>query len=193
MKTISFPATLRPLVLALIATWGLPGYAASDNENAAALPEVIVKDSQSVSEKNLLPTTTESITAQKAADTVNAMNVEDTLKYLPNILVRKRFIGDTQAPMSTRTTGINASARSLIYADGMLLSALINNNNGNGSPRWFMVAPEEVERIDVLYGPFAAQYPGNSYGAVTEITTRMPDHFEASINANTAFQDRSEE
>ncbi|WP_044529752.1 TonB-dependent receptor plug domain-containing protein, partial [Herbaspirillum sp. B65] len=103
----------------------------------------------------------------------------------------KRYIGDTQAPLATRTTGVNASARSLVYADGILLSALVNNNNGNGSPRWFMVAPEEIERIDVMYGPFAAEYPGNSYGAVTEITTRMPQHFEASIKAQYAQQDFS--
>ena len=195
-NTKPFPFPLRPLLLAMIAAWSpftqAQSQSESQPESIAALPEVIVKESRSVSEKNQLPTTTESITAAKAADTVNAMNVEDTLKYLPNVLVRKRYIGDTQAPMSTRTTGINAGARSLIYADGMLLSALINNNNGNGSPRWFMVAPEEVERIDVLYGPFAAQYPGNSYGAVTEITTRMPDHFEASVKANTAFQDFSQ-
>ncbi len=194
MKTSTpFPGTLRPqlrpLLLALIAAWSPLSQAEGSD---AALPEVVVKESQSVSEKNKLPTTTESITAAKVADTINAMNVEDTLKYMPSVMVRKRFIGDTQAPMSTRTTGINASARSLIYADGMLLSALINNNNGNGSPRWFMVAPEEIERIDVLYGPFAAQYPGNSYGAVTAITTRMPDHFEASVKANAAFQDFSQ-
>jgi iron complex outermembrane receptor protein len=43
-----------------------------------------------------------------------------------------------------------------------------------------MVAPEEIERVDVLYGPFSAQYPGNSIGAVVNITTRMPDKLEAS-------------
>lgn len=185
----SLRPSLQPLLLALIAAWS-PLIQAENND--PALPEVVVKESQSVSEKNHLPTTTESITAAKIADTINATSIEDALKYIPNVLVRKRFIGDTQAPMSTRTTGINASARSLIYADGTLLSALIANNNGNGSPRWFLVTPEEVERIDVLYGPFAAQYPGNSYGAVAEITTRMPDHFEASVKANTAFQDFSQ-
>lgn len=183
------PFALRPLLLALIAAWSPLSQAEGSDP---ALPEVVVKESQSVSEKKLLPTTTESISAAKIADTINATSIEDALKYIPSVLVRKRFIGDTQAPMSTRTTGINASARSLIYADGTLLSALIANNNGNGSPRWFLVTSEEVERIDVLYGPFAAQYPGNSYGAVTEITTRMPDHFEASVKANTAFQDFSQ-
>jgi iron complex outermembrane receptor protein len=153
------------------------------------LPAVTVEGTRSVAEKNRLPATTESVTAQQAAETVNAMNVEDTLKYMPSVLVRKRYIGDTNAPMATRTTGINAGARSLIYADGILLSTLINNNNGNGSPQWFMVASEEIERIDIMYGPFSAMYPGNSYGAVTEITTRMPKQFEGSIKVSAAAQD----
>ena len=42
-----------------------------------------------------------------------------------------------------------------------------------------MVSPEEIERVDVLYGPFSAAYPGNSIGAVVNITTRMPDGLEA--------------
>lgn len=152
------------------------------------LPEVTVRATRSVAEKNQLPTTTESVTANQVADKVNAMTAEDALKYMPNVLIRRRFIGDTQAPMATRTTGINASARSLIYADGILLSTLINNNNQNASPQWFMVAPEEIERIDVMYGPFAAAYAGNSYGAVTEIVTRMPKQFEASAKISTASQ-----
>ena len=110
------------------------------------------------------------------------MNVEDTLKYLPSLLVRKRYVGDTQAPLATRTTGLNGSARSLIYADGVLLSSLINNNNGNGSPQWFMVAPEEIARVDMLYGPYSAAFAGNSYGGVAQITTRMPQQFEATAS-----------
>ena len=98
-----------------------------------------------------------------------------SLRYLPSLLVRKRHIGDTQAPLATRTSGVGASARSLIYVDGVLLSALIGNNNNFASPRWGMVSPEEIERIDVLYGPFSAAYPGNSIGAVVNFTTRLPD------------------
>ena len=153
-----------------------------------SLPAVQVNATRSYAEKNQLPQTTESVTAKQIAETTNVMDTEDALKYLPDVLVRKRYIGDTQAPMATRTTGINASARSLIYADGVLLSALINNNNANGSPQWFMVAPQEIERIDVMYGPFAAEFPGNSYGAVTQITTRMPTHFEGSVDITGATQ-----
>ncbi len=134
------------------------------------------------------PSTRATVDADTIARTVNAMNVEDTLKYLPSLIVRKRHIGDTQAPLATRTAGLGASARSLIYADGALLSALIGNNNTSASPRWSAVSPQEVARIDVLYGPFSAAYPGNSIGAVVNITTRLPDELEATATAGVSVQ-----
>jgi iron complex outermembrane receptor protein len=152
------------------------------------LPDVVVSETPSVAEKNKLPLQTESVTRGEIADKVNLMNTEDAIKYLPSILVRKRHVGDTQAPFATRTSGVGSSARGLIYADGVLLSALIGNNNSAASPKWGMVAPDEIERIDVMYGPFAAAYPGNSIGAVVEITTRMPRAFEASAKVEGATQ-----
>jgi iron complex outermembrane receptor protein len=152
------------------------------------LPDVVVSETPSVAEKNKLPLQTESVTRGEIADKVNLMNTEDAIKYLPSIMVRKRHVGDTQAPFATRTSGVGSSARGLIYADGVLLSALIGNNNSAASPKWGMVAPDEIERIDVMYGPFAAQYPGNSIGAVVEITTRMPRAFEASAKVEGSTQ-----
>ncbi|MBO9713857.1 TonB-dependent receptor [Sphingomonas sp.] len=134
------------------------------------------------------PATAASVDAETIATTVNAMNVEDALKYLPSLVLRKRHIGDTQAPLATRTSGLGASARSLVYADGVLLSALIGNNNTSASPRWGMVSTEEIARIDVLYGPYSAAYPGNSIGAVVKITTRLPDRLEATANAGVNVQ-----
>jgi iron complex outermembrane receptor protein len=134
------------------------------------------------------PSTAATIDAATAAATINAVDVEDEVKYLPSLLVRKRHIGDTQAPLATRTSGLGSSARSLIYVDGILLSSLIGNNNISASPRWGLVSPQEVARIDLLYGPFAAAYPGNSIGAVVNITTRLPDALEATLSAGTTIQ-----
>ncbi len=118
------------------------------------------------------------------------MTAEDVIKYLPSIQVRKRYIGDTNAPVGWRTSGTGQSARGLIYADGILLSSLLGNNNGNtGSPRWNMVAPSEIERVDVMYGPFSAAYAGNSIGGVIDITTKMPEKFEAGGDIKTTWQD----
>jgi len=164
----------------------VPAVAYSQNST----PErVVIEGTRSVAERDLLPATIESVTIDDLNRSVNLTNTEDALKYLPDLFVRKRHIGDTQAPVTTRTSGVGSSARSLIFADGVLLSALIGNNNSFASPRWGMVAPNEIQRIDVLYGPFAAQYAGNSIGAVIEITTRMPDAFVAQGSVQTVVQD----
>ena len=146
--------------------------------DAPPAPAIVVVGTREAAQD--VPNTKESVDAAKLRETVNLRNSEDSLRYFPSLFVRKRHIGDTQAPLATRTSGVGASARSLVYADGILLSALIGNNNNFASPRWGMVSPEEIEHVDVLYGPFSAEYPGNSIGAVVNITTRMPEKLEAS-------------
>jgi iron complex outermembrane receptor protein len=153
---------------------------------AAAPPPIVVTGTRG--DPPASPATIESRDSRTLDETVNAFNTEDLLRNLPSLIVRKRHIGDTQAPIATRTSGVGASARSLIYADGVLLSALIGNNNTSASPRWGMISPEEVERIDVLYGPFSAGYPGNSIGAVVNITTRPPETLEATLTARASVQ-----
>ena len=66
----------------------------------------------------------------------------------------------------------------MVFADGILLSNYLGNGPTN-APRWMLVTPEEIERVDVLYGPFSAAYAGNSVGAVVDYVTRMPTRFEA--------------
>ncbi|HET7086289.1 MAG TPA: TonB-dependent receptor [Rhizomicrobium sp.] len=129
------------------------------------------------------------ITAAKAQEQINTVNTEDMLKYAPSLVVRKRHYGDTQDPIATRTSGLGASARNLIFVDGIMISSPIGNNNSAASPHFGVAAPQDVSRIDVLYGPFAARYAGNSIGVTLNITTRMPDHFELYGDALGAVQD----
>lgn len=168
-------------------------YAAEEvSAEEQVLPPILIKSTATPVERYQLPQTTESTTAQKIMETVNVVDTEDAVKYLPSLFIRKRNYGDTQPVMATRTWGVGSSARSLVYADGVLLTALIANNNAIGAPRWGMVAPEEIERIDVMYGPFSAAYSGNSMGAVMEITTRMPEKFEANVSQTLARQSYSQ-
>lgn len=167
----------------------LPAFSSAVFADDAILPEVKVQGAQTTVDRYQLPVTTESVTSEQIEETTNAINTEDALKYLPSLIVRKRNYGDQQAPLATRTSGLGQSARSLIYADGVLLSSLIGNNNTSASPLWSLVAPEAIERIDVMYGPYSAAYAGNSMGAVVEITTRMPQKFEASAEVQGALQD----
>ncbi len=141
-----------------------------------------------IKQKYQLSQTSESVTAKGIQEKINVIDTEDAVKYFPSLFVRKRNNGDTQPVLATRTSGVGASARSLVYADDILLSALIANNNTIGAPRWGLITPEEIQRVDFLYGPFSAAYPGNSAGGVLLITTRMPDKLEMTANQTEAFQ-----
>ncbi len=155
---------------------------------AATASQVVVTGRMSPAQLDQSPQTTEGVTAEQVAATTDVSTVEDELKYLPDVLIRQRHIGDTQAPITTRTSGVGSSARSLVYEDGVLVSALIGNNNTNASPRWDLISPDTVARTDVMYGPFSAAFPGNSIGEVVQITTRLPTRFAASATVEGAWQ-----
>jgi iron complex outermembrane recepter protein len=129
-----------------------------------------------IKQRFALPQESFSITAKQIDETINLKDPEDAVKYMPSLFVRKRNDGDNQAVLATRTWGLSSSARTLIYYDDLLISALIGNNNSGASPHWNLVSPEAIARIDFLNGPFAAAYPGNSIGGVLLITSKMPDH-----------------
>jgi iron complex outermembrane receptor protein len=175
---------VRALSLAFPLACTLPVSAQADEGDTAPTPVkslgvIVVTGSRPTSLPTQIPTTIEGIKGTEVAEKINATDAEDAIKYFPSLLVRKRYIGDyNHAVLSSRASGTGNSARSMVFADGILLS----NYLGNGAtftPRWGMVTPEEIERVDVLYGPFSAAYAGNSVGAVVDYVTRMPKAFEA--------------
>ncbi|WP_395688903.1 TonB-dependent receptor [Caenimonas koreensis] len=173
------PVVAPALLLATpLAAWAdHPG-----DSQARSLGVVTVIGGQPTSLPTQIPTTLEVITREQIEQSINATDSEDALKYFPSLLVRKRYIGDyNHAILSSRASGTGNSARSAVYADGILLSNYLGNGVGGLSfpPRWGLVTPEEIERVDVMYGPFSAAYPGNSVGAVVDYVTRMPRKFEA--------------
>ncbi|MES2036537.1 MAG: TonB-dependent receptor plug domain-containing protein, partial [Pseudomonadota bacterium] len=173
---------LRALTAAMAAAFPLlpvTVFATETTENATQAERVIINGDRPSSLPKEIPTTIEGISAKTMEQTINAIDAEDALKYLPSLLVRKRYVGDyNHAVLATRASGTGNSARSMVYADGILLSNLLGNG-ASFTPRWGLVTPEEIERVDVLYGPFSAAYAGNSAGAVVDYVTRMPRQFEA--------------
>ncbi len=133
------------------------------------------------------PATVETSDRQQISENINAATVAQTLKYLPSIQVRERFIGDRNGIIATRTAGTLSSAQSMLYADGVLLSNLLGNSYGY-PPKWGLITPEEVESISMMYGPFSALYAGNSFGGVMSIHTRMPEKFESHASTQTFMQ-----
>lgn len=109
---------------------------------------------------------------------INALNVEDLIKYAPDFFVRTRFIGDNNAVPGFRGTHSTQSARALVMVDGFVISNFLGNSFAF-PPAWGVVSPSEVRQFDVVYGPYSARYPGNSMGGIINITTRAPERTEA--------------
>ena len=168
---------LKPLAVALacaaLAAQPLTALAAGEQQ----LDEMSIKAEMPALPANL-PATVESVTARQIAESVNAVTSAETIQYLPSIHVRQRYIGDRNAILVMRANSSIASAQTLVYADNLLLSNLLNNSFST-PPRWSMVSAEEIDRVDIIYGPFSALYPGNSMGGVVKMKTRMPEKFEA--------------
>jgi iron complex outermembrane receptor protein len=185
---------MRPNRMALALAMAYPFVISAqqaDNAPGKDAGVVTIVSKQPTSLPTQIPATLEGITADQIAQRINATDSEDALRYFPSLLVRKRYNGDyNHAILSSRASGTGNSARSAVYADGMLLSNYLGNGVSGLSfpPRWGMVTPEEIERVDVMYGPFSAAYPGNSVGAVVEYTTQMPEKLQGSVSLGYTHQ-----
>ncbi|CAB3796382.1 TonB-dependent receptor [Pararobbsia alpina] len=170
----------RHVTFGLLPLSFIPSFAHADGTAVdVTLPSVTVTASAPTQQATIdpdLPATVETVTPAQFQNW-NVVNSEDVLQYMPNLAVRKRFIGDLNSIIAVRGTSNTQSARGLVYADGLLLSNLLGNSF-SFPPEWSMVSPDEIEQVSVIYGPYSAAYPGNSLGATVLITTRMPTKFE---------------
>ena len=117
----------------------------------------------------------------------NAQTVEEALKFMPSLQIRQRFPGDPNGVMSIRGSDMFATGRNMVFVDGMPIHNFLQASF-NGAPRWSMVGPNEVETVDVVYGPYSAEYSGNSMGGVVNITTRMPRKREFYVESSIMVQ-----
>jgi iron complex outermembrane recepter protein len=176
-KTIRHIAGMAMLAVAMIAN--------ADHDDVLQLAPVEVSAAANKAAEET-PSVVESYNANQIRETINATTSAQVVKYLPSLQVRERYIGDRNGIIASRTAGTLSSAQTLLYADGILLSNLLGNSFGF-PPRWGLVSPDEIDQVDVMYGPYSALYAGNSMGGVVNITTRMPEQFEAHASAQ-AFQ-----
>lgn len=114
---------------------------------------------------------------------VNVSTTEDLIKLAPNLVVRRRFIGDANGTLGIRGSSMFQTARAMVFADGVPLHYFLESR-WNGAPRWTMVSASEVAHVEILYGPFSAEYSGNAMGGVVNIETAIPQGRELHIDGN---------
>lgn len=170
------------VAISLALTFPLAHADASDDD---ALQSVTIHNSRGALDPDL-PNTSVSKTQEELRQQQNIFNPEDALRNMPSMTIRKRYAGDRNALVGGRSFSTTQAPRALVYMDGYLLSNFLGRFD---APRWNMLAPEEISRIDVMYGPFSALYPGNAIGTTIAITTSRPTTFSGAIRV--AGQDQS--
>jgi len=173
---IAFPAISAPVVAQ-----------AQGIATEAQLKTVQVSATRAPLDPNL-PSSTASRTAEQLREQT-VFNPEDIAVNLPSTTVRKRYFGDRNANVGGRSYGTLQPGRALVYLDGYLISNFLGRFD---APRWNMVNVEAIERVDALYGPFSAIYPGNSIGTTLIVTERKPKGLEASASLKLNQQGFSE-
>lgn len=160
----------RLLACALALAGGVAS--AQDAATEETLDEITVfgKGGPAGSAKDVAPT---SLLTPEDLVSINAATTEDLVKYEPSLIIRRRYIGDPNGTMGIRGANMFQTTRSLVFADGIPLHYLLQTQ-WNGSPRWSLVAADEIGYVEVVYGPFSAEYSGNAMGGVVNIETRIP-------------------
>lgn len=119
---------------------------------------------------------------------INIATTEDTVKYEPSLVIRRRFIGDSNGTLGIRGSNMFQTSRSMVFADGVPLHYFLESR-WSGAPRWTMVSASEIAQVEVLYGPFSAEYGGNAMGGVVLIETAIPEDFEVHMDGSFFQQD----
>ncbi|WP_238582444.1 TonB-dependent receptor [Cellvibrio sp. OA-2007] len=131
-----------------------------------------------------------SVLTQEDMVSINATTTEDLVKYEPSIVIRKRYIGDSNGTLGLRGSNMFATPRSMVFADGVPLHYLLQTR-WSGAPRWTMVSASEIAQVEILYGPFSAEYSGNSMGGVILIETAIPQERKVHVDLDYFVQDFS--
>jgi len=156
-------------------------FAASTQAEEPVLEEIVVWGQDSLHRASASHPS--SLLTQEDLVSINVATTEDLVKFEPSLVIRRRFIGDANGTMGMRGANMFQTSRSMVFADGVPLHYLLQSR-WNGAPRWTMVSASEIAQVEVLYGPFSAEYSGNSMGGVVLIESAIPQkrefHFDSS-------------
>lgn len=127
-----------------------------------------------------------SISIVKSAEIENTPVVyaDEALRYVPGVYQRRSKFSDATASVSMR--GFEGNARTLVLLDGQPL-----NDGYNHGLIWSAIPTDNINRIEVIKGPFSSLYGGNAMGGVINIITELPDkeaiNFRASYGTYNTF------
>ena len=137
---------------------------------------VVVTGTRSPMEVENSPVST-SVVTREELENRNIRQVDQALVLTEGVnALRTKGPGDNDCGLGLRGfAGRGGQSRTLILLDGQPV-----NNSYIGSVGWSMFSVSELERVEVVRGPFSSLYGGNAMGGVVNMITRPVEqrHFE---------------
>lgn len=143
----------------------------AEAEKAHALEKIVVTATKTPRNPDDVPASITVITS-KDIERQNIQAVDEALAQVPGAAQRRSRFADTIATVILR--GFPSSPRTLVLYDGQ--SFQLGNS---ATVRYGAMPVEEIERIEVVRGPFSALYGGNAMGGVINFITKTPQKLEA--------------
>ncbi len=127
--------------------------------------EVVVTGTRTDIAPEKAPVST-SVVSQQELRIRNSQTLDQSLDLLGGLYVlRTKGPADTNTRINMR--GFNGANRTLVLLDGQPL-----NDAYTGEVSWASLPNAEVDRVEVVRGPFSSLYGGNAMGGVINILTR---------------------
>jgi iron complex outermembrane recepter protein len=144
-------------------------------EAEATLEEVVVTATRSEKSVDWAPGDSHVVTKQEIENR-NIKSVDEALNMTPGVFNRRgKGLMDTLSNVTLR--GVPGANRTLILKDGLPMNtAYTADVNWSG-------AVGDVERIEVVEGPFSSLYGGNAMAGVVNIITKMPEARELTVKS----------
>lgn len=161
----------RSLLPGFIAmTLMVASFAFAADKEVTNLEEIVVTATRTEQTLATAPGTVDVVT-KKGLEKRNVKTVDSALNTLPGVFDRRQSLMDTLSAVSLH--GIPDQKRTLVLLDGVPL-----NSAYDGSVGYTGLPLEDVERIEVVQGPFSSLYGGYAMGGVVNVISKFPEKRE---------------
>ena len=127
-----------------------------------------------------------SVVSKEAMHSLPVANLKEVVKALEGITsIAHRGLSDVNPTVVLR--GIPDQSRTMILLDGIPM----NTSYTSSAATPYNILPEDLERVEVIRGPFSSLYGSSAMGGVINYITQMPNdpEYKASIGYGDAFND----
>ncbi|RLB05549.1 MAG: TonB-dependent receptor [Deltaproteobacteria bacterium] len=147
--------------------------AAEEVKEEIELEEIVVTATRTEKPISEAPASV-SVVTKEDIEKRNIQALDNAVNLLPGVFDKRgKGLMDSTPRVTVRGIPSPGGNRTLILMDGLTL-----NDAYTGGLRWGGLFPENMERIEVVRGPFSSLYGGYAMGGVVNIITKMPEKRE---------------